>query len=71
MYDSIALSLAILPVIIWPVTLFTAPAAIFYAIRHWKSPTSILPRTKIRHVFAILIGTLMLFGWGGFLLTVI
>ena len=52
MHDSIALSLSLLPVVIWPVTCLTAPAALFYAIRHWKSPTSILPRTKVRYLAA-------------------
>ncbi|MEZ4601489.1 MAG: B-box zinc finger protein [Syntrophotaleaceae bacterium] len=63
MHDSIALSLALLPALIWPVTLLTAPAALFYAIRHWKSPTSILPRTKIRYLSAILFALLQVGGW--------
>lgn len=70
-HDSIALSLAILPVIMWPITLLTAPATVFYAIRHWRSPTSILPRSKIRYVAAILIASLQILGWGGMLIAVL
>ncbi len=63
MHDSIALSLALLPVLMWPVTVLTAPAALFYAIRHWKSPTSILPRTKIRSLAAMFFAVLQIGGW--------
>ncbi len=63
MHDSIALSMALLPALMWPVTFLTAPAALFYAIRHWKSPTSILPRTKIRYLSAMLFAVLQIGGW--------
>ncbi len=69
LHDSIALSLAILPLLMWFVTIVTAPISIFYSLRHWKSPTSILPRTKIRFVFAILVSVLELGGWFFFLST--
>ncbi|MDH3999192.1 MAG: B-box zinc finger protein [Desulfuromonadales bacterium] len=63
LHDSIALSLAILPALMWPITLVTAPAAIFYAIRHWKTPTSLIPRSKIRPLAAIIIGVIQLVLW--------
>jgi len=53
-HDGIALALALLPLLVWPFTVVTAPCAIYYSIRHWKSPGSILPRTKIRFILAIL-----------------
>lgn len=53
MYDTIALALATLPaMLIWPI-LVGAPAALFVAIRRWRAPGSIVPRTKIRFVVAI------------------
>lgn len=62
-YDSVALSLAILPILFWPFTLVTAPAALGMAIWFWKRPGSFLPRSKIRFVFAILIALLQIAGW--------
>jgi hypothetical protein len=54
MYDSVALALATLPVFLfWPV-FGTAPASLFLVIRHWNSPRSIVPRTRIRFYLAAL-----------------
>ena len=53
MYDEIALALAVVPMLCPPLTVFTAPASLFYAVRHWRSPLSILPRTRVRFVAAI------------------
>jgi hypothetical protein len=63
LYDSIALSLAVYALLIFYLTLVTAPIAIFIAIRHWNSPRSIVHRTKIRLVLAIAIAAAELVGW--------
>lgn len=63
LYDNIALSIAILPLLIFWFTIVTAPVCIYYSLRHWKSPTSILPRTKVRMVFALFIAVLQAGGW--------
>ncbi len=63
-YDSIALGLATLPIFFfWP-TLFTAPAALYFAIRYWKRPLSILPRRRWRFLVAALFAGLQMIGWG-------
>jgi hypothetical protein len=71
-YDSLALTLVLGPLVLsltivfysaFLLTIFTAPAAIFIAIRHWNSPRSIVHRTKIRFVLAIILGVLELIGW--------
>ena len=64
LYDGMALSLAVLPLLLFFVTLFTAPLSLYFAIRFWNRPGSILPRTRIRFVLAILISLLQLAGWG-------
>ena len=52
MHDSIALALATVPALmVWPV-LITAPLTLFWIVRHWNSPGSILPRTRIRFYIA-------------------
>jgi len=63
LYDSIALSLAVAPMIIFYFTLITAPMALFVAIRHWNSPSSLLRRTKMRFIAAIFISVLQIGGW--------
>lgn len=70
LYDDLALILAALPVIIlcfWPASVITAPAAIFVVIRYWNTPSSIIPRTKIRFVLAFILAILQCAGWAFFL----
>ena len=63
LYDSIALYLAVIPMIfIWP-TILTAPATIYYSFRHWKSPSGIIPRSKIRFIFALMMAGLQVGAW--------
>jgi hypothetical protein len=64
LYDSAALSVAILPILFWPLTVFTAPMAVFMGFRYWNAPSSIIPRTKIRLVLAIIIGLIQIVLWG-------
>jgi hypothetical protein len=66
LYDSIALALAFYPLIIFYFTLVTAPMALFVAIRYWKAPASILRRTKIGFIVAIIISLLEIGGWATF-----
>jgi hypothetical protein len=62
--DSIALSVAILPMLVFWVTPISAPLAIYLAIRGWKKPSSVLPPTRIRFVLAIFFAVLQIGGWG-------
>ncbi len=64
LYDSLALQLALYPLLIFYLTLLSAPATIFVAIKYWNAPTSILPRSKIRFIAAILFAVIELAGWG-------
>jgi len=63
LYDNIAVSVAILPMVFIWTSLIGAPLSIYMAIRYWKAPMSILPRTKIRFVFAITISLAQLTAW--------
>jgi hypothetical protein len=58
LYDSIALHLVTWPVVTVWFPIFTAPTAIFLIFRHWKTPMSILPRTRVRLWIALLLGIL-------------
>jgi hypothetical protein len=53
LYDDVALALTILP-LLFCVFPLTAPIALFIAIRHWNSPGSLIQRSKVRYVLAIL-----------------
>jgi hypothetical protein len=64
LYDGIALSLAIYPLLIFYFTLVTAPIALFVAIRYWNAPRSLVRRTKIRYVTAIILASMQIAGWG-------
>jgi hypothetical protein len=63
LYDNLALTLALLPVLMWPFTLITAPASVFVAIYFWKAPGSIIPRTRVRMILALTLGGLQTLGW--------
>jgi hypothetical protein len=64
LYDSIALSLAVYPLLIFYFTLVTAPVALFVAIRYWNAPRSIIRRTRIRYIVAIVLASMQIAGWG-------
>jgi hypothetical protein len=66
LWDNIALSVAVLPVVtlfFWFMTIITAPAALLLAVIGWRKPGSLAPRTKIRFVIAIGFSLLVLAGW--------
>lgn len=63
LYDGLALALAIIPILVWPLTLLSAPAALFVVVRYWRQPLSILPRTRIRFVLAAVIALAQICGW--------
>jgi hypothetical protein len=62
-YDSIALSLAIVPIFFLYPTLITAPLSLFVTYRHWNSPLGIARRTKVRFIIAVFFALLQIAGW--------
>lgn len=64
LYDGIALSLAVLPMIIFSfITLITAPATLYVTIRYWKAPISIVHPGKSRFIIASSLAVLQIIGW--------
>jgi hypothetical protein len=61
--DSIALTLAIAPMLFFYITLVTAPATLYIVVRHWNDPLSIVRRTKVRFVIAAVVALLQIVGW--------
>ena len=70
MFDSLALVLAIVAVLTGPLALVCGPAAVFVAIRSWKMRSSIIPRTKLRAILAIVLGLGATGFWGWWLFTI-
>jgi hypothetical protein len=63
LYDSLALGLATYPLLIFYLTLITAPMALYLTIRHWHAPGSVIGRGKWRFVVAAVLATLQIGGW--------
>lgn len=69
LYDSIALNLAFWPMLMIFPTLLTAPAAVYYAVRHWRAPATILQRTHLKNILALLLAAGQMAGWIVFAVT--
>jgi len=63
-HDRIAVALAVVPMLcFWP-TILGAPAALFFALWHWKSPGSIVPNwRRLNLVIAIILASCQIIGW--------
>jgi hypothetical protein len=69
LYDKIALFLSIIPftLVLWFSSVFTAPAAIFVAIRYWHTPCSIMSGSKFRFILAFLFASTQIIAWAVFI----
>ena len=68
LYDAIALRVAIYSILFffWP-NFIGAPVALFIALRYRNAPASIVARTRIRAIAAIVLASLQIVGWGVFI----
>ena len=64
LWDSVALSTALLSFLFWYITLITAPIVLVLVVRKWKAPPGPIPRTRVRLVLAAAVALLQLAGWG-------
>ncbi len=73
LHDRVALGLAVWPLLLWPFTLFCAPVAFYFAVRHWNSPKQgLIPRSRWRLVLAVVFSLTEMVCWcifGYYLLT--
>lgn len=67
-FDSIALTAAVAPLLIFPITVITGPVAMFLAVRYWRRPIPLMHANRWRFVAAILIGVVEVGGLGWLLL---
>lgn len=62
-YDNIAVALALYPILIFYLTIITAPVTVFVVLRYWKSPRGLAQPSSVRFVVAMVIAALQLAGW--------
>ena len=63
LHDNIALWTAVLPVLVFYLTCITAPIALYYSIKYWNAPSSLVSRSKVRFIIAGLLASLQITGW--------
>jgi len=69
-YDSIALTLAIAPIILTYFTIITAPITLYVVIRYWKAPQSIVRPHRVRMILALIIALLELGVWTAIIIAI-
>lgn len=62
-YDQMALTVALLPIIMWPLTLVSAPFALGLVVHGWRKPRSLVRPGRWRFVVAGVIALLQVGGW--------
>ncbi|MSU47484.1 MAG: hypothetical protein EXS37_00045 [Opitutus sp.] len=69
LYDGIALALAGLPLLVFPITLVTAPVAVGAIVYGWNKPGSLVRgRSRARLIIAAILAGLQIAGWIAFLI---
>jgi len=63
LYDTWALCIPFLLLLIWPLTILSAPAVIALAIMKWKAPLSLVRRNRWRFALGLTVGTLQGIAW--------
>ena len=63
LFGGVALALAGLPLLMWPITAVTAPVALGYVIYGWRRPRSLVTPSRVRLVIAGLFAVLQIVGW--------
>jgi hypothetical protein len=63
LYDSLALTLATAPLLLFYFTILTAPATVYVVLRYWKEPRSRVAPSRWRLVLALIIALLEIAGW--------
>jgi hypothetical protein len=63
-YDRIAFALTTVTFLFWPITLISAPVALFIVIKYWKRRSKILPGARIYYILAGILAVAEICGWG-------
>jgi len=63
LYDSTALTVPLLSLLLWPLTIIAGPAAVVLAVMKWREPLSLVRRSRWRFFAAIAVGLAETAGW--------
>jgi hypothetical protein len=63
LHGSQSLAIASLPLIFWPLTVVTAPVALYMAITGWRKPQSLVRPGRAKLVIGGLLATVEIGGW--------
>ncbi len=63
LYDSMVLVLPLASLLLWPLTLFAAPAALALGVMKWREPVSLVRRNRWRMALGMAISTLEIGAW--------
>jgi hypothetical protein len=64
LFDGLALAVALLPLLMWPLTMVTAPVALGLVVVGWRKPRSLVGRGgRIKLICAALLALLQITGW--------
>lgn len=63
LYDHLAMTVAGLPLLFWPITLVTAPVALGLGIVGWRMPLSLTGGSRARLVIAMVLAAIEIVGW--------
>ena len=63
LYDSIALTVPLITLLVWPFTIITGPGTIVFSAMTWRRPLSLVRKMRWRFGLAILIGLAQTIGW--------
>jgi len=66
LFDNVALILVTLPIVsvmFGFLTILSAPVSLFLALVYWSRQWSLLPRSRLRFVIAIILAILLMAGW--------
>ncbi len=62
-YDNIAINLAFWPAFMILPTLITAPAALFFSVKHLRTSSPVLPKTIFKSILALILSVFQIGGW--------
>jgi hypothetical protein len=62
-YDRIALGLTTIGLLFWPITLISAPAALYMVIRYWNRRSTVLPGGSAGYIVAGALAVAEIGGW--------
>jgi hypothetical protein len=67
LYPGIAMAVAVLPLLIWPVTLLSAPVALCVVYSGWRKPQSLVQPGRTKLIIAAIIALVEIGAWVTFL----